>query len=132
MEWLSAPWVSSFAGYAIGAWSSWFRSSAACACHCACDFSGQSTTDRELIGVLKGQLDRCGPDQLKVPPLPAPVPCICEAPSAAVSLHILVFTAGVCVGCFLALWVSRWLTSRVGDGAGSSAPGPSARARRRA
>ena len=60
MEWLSSPWASSVVGYVLGWWST--PSGRACACHCACDISGSA--DRELIGVLKGQLDRCAPDHL--------------------------------------------------------------------
>ncbi|CAK0868104.1 unnamed protein product, partial [Prorocentrum cordatum] len=71
------------AGYAVGWWSSGGQR-----CICSCEVSG--SVDRDIIGVLQRQLDRCGPDQLTSPP---PTTCHCDAGSAWVGA-----AAGFAVG----------------------------------
>ena len=96
MEWLSSPWASSVAQNALGWWRTSFPAGRACACHCACDIFG--STDRELISALRGQLDRCGPDQLKIPAALPPPPCACAAPTGSILLYLVLFILGVAAG----------------------------------
>ena len=59
----------------------------------------------EIVGVLKKQLDRCGPDQQTCAACPAPHPCPeCPACPISVPLHAIDFNAAMlasfCLGMF--------------------------------
>eukprot|EP00959_Pyramimonas_sp_CCMP1952_P156770 3278666-Pyramimonas_sp.AAC.1 len=90
----AAPVLAQVAGCAVGWWSSGGHR-----CICSCEVSG--SVDRDIIGVLQRQLDRCGSDQLTSPP---PTTCHCDA-GATWFGTAAGFAVGVVVGVLLCLVV---------------------------
>ncbi len=117
----ASSWASTLLAYGLGWWST-SSPGGACACQCSCDFSGLSA-DKELIAVLKAQLDRCGPDQLKIPSAPAAAACVCPAAPLPSLLLALVFVAGCILGGCAALSCAR-LNRRFNVGGAGSFEGP--------
>ena len=113
----ATSWASTLVAYGLGWWST-SSSGGACACQCSCDFSGLGA-DKELIAVLKAQLDRCGPDQLKIPSAPAAAACVCPAAPLPGLLLALVFAAGCILGGSAGLLCARFVRRSNGAGLGA-------------
>ena len=92
MQELALRWLGGLSTQILGTWIG----SRGSTCHCSFDH------DAALLGVLKAQLDRCGPEQLTSPPA---IPC--PGPSgwlfvAVGLLCVLSFICGVVVALLLA------------------------------
>ena len=84
---------------AILAGSYWLGPSA---CDCHCHFGATEADDR-LLDIVRGQLDRCGPDHL--------VPFAVAEARTDYAGYFLVFLLGVVCGCLLCgagLWAVRF------------------------
>ena len=80
-------------------------------CTCVVDVREGFSADRELLKLLEGQLQRCGPANLTVP-APCPVPeCFGHPGSVALLVAILAFWAGVATAC-LGAWAWTRRSSR--------------------
>ena len=92
MSWWGADWL----GPAVALWLGQFWSSDSC----TCNFTGEVChVSEQIIELLRGQLDRCGPAQLSCPPCPGcPVP-VC--PSGSAGGGLLVFVVGALCGAIL-------------------------------
>ena len=102
-----AQWAAALGGQAFGTWLGSSRNSHECDCTCHFDAS----PDEALIGLLKGQLDRCGPEHLHgqpqfTPECPACAPC----PPGRTGLEVfLALLLGLVLGAVLREVVGYYL-----------------------
>ena len=87
-----AHWTAAFGGQAIGTWLGGGTRS----CECSCRF--EASPDEALVGLLKGQLDRCGPEHLHGQPAVAPA---CPPVGHTFLELLLVLVIGVVLGVLL-------------------------------
>ena len=86
---------------------------AECSCHCdhTCAVSGEAGADRAVLDLLKSQLDRCGPDQLKAQPCVCPPQAPCPPILQRGALELL--GVGFCFGLLVGASVAWPLRARV-------------------
>ena len=93
MQGLVARWSSEIAAQALGTW----LGSSASKCHCTC----AGAVDSALLNLIKGQLDRCGPEHLHGAPTPAPSGLPWAVFSVCVGLAL-------CLGFALGVLTEHW------------------------
>ena len=86
---------------------------AECSCRCdhTCAVSGEAGADRAVLDLLKNQLDRCGPDQLKAQPCVCPPQAPCPPILQRGALELL--GVGFCFGLLVGASVAWPLRARV-------------------
>ncbi|CAK0872167.1 unnamed protein product [Prorocentrum cordatum] len=94
-----AHWVAAIGGQALGTW----LGSSSNGCDCSCHFD--ASPDEALIGLLKGQLDRCGPEHLHGQPTFTPA---CPEPGHTRLELALSLVLGLVLGAVLRERPSQW------------------------
>ena len=93
-------------------------------CHCHCP---EAVVDPGLLGIVRGQLNRCGPERLS----PVCPPCHCNftgLPEPATYKFFIVFFAGILVGVIFAIiFFKRREHLKEHQVAPTSRPAPSSR-----
>ncbi|CAK0810326.1 unnamed protein product, partial [Prorocentrum cordatum] len=92
-------WAAAISGQALGTWLG--GTSQGHGCECSCHF--EASPDEALIGLLKGQLDRCGPEHLHGQPAFAPdCPACAPCPPGHTGLEVvLALLLGLVLGAVL-------------------------------
>ncbi|CAK0793192.1 unnamed protein product, partial [Prorocentrum cordatum] len=94
-----AHWIAAIGGRALGTW----LGSSSSGCDCSCRFD--ASPDEALIGLLKGQLDRCGPEHLHGQPTFTPA---CPEPGHTRLELALSLVLGLVLGAVLRERPSQW------------------------